>query len=79
MKDYIDRSFMKLFDPQYLFKDYAKLGFAHPLENNELFEEEKAEERKLTDEVRKEVYNHMDATEAVSYLLAEQESDEFFE
>lgn len=22
MKDYIDRSFMKLFDPKYLFKDY---------------------------------------------------------
>lgn len=26
MKDRIDTSFMKLFDPQYLFKDYEKLG-----------------------------------------------------
>lgn len=42
MKDHIDTGFMKLFDPKYLFKDYETRGFAHPLENNELFEEEKA-------------------------------------
>ena len=42
MKDYIDVSFMKLFDPHYLFKDYSTLGCAEPLENNELFESEKS-------------------------------------
>lgn len=41
MKDYIDCSFMKLFDPVYLFKDYKEKGFEEPLDNNELFEEEK--------------------------------------
>lgn len=45
MKDHIDRNFMKLFDPHYLFKDYSIKGFNEPLENNELFENERAEER----------------------------------
>lgn len=45
MKDYIDRSFMKLFSPNYLFKDYALRGCDEPLENNELFENEKSDER----------------------------------
>lgn len=44
MKDYIDVGFMKLFQPQYLFRDYATAGMANPIENNELFgEENKAE------------------------------------
>ena len=46
MKDYIDTSFMKLFDPNYLFEGYKERGLegAIPLESNELFEDEKAEE-----------------------------------
>ena len=44
MKDHIDTNFMKLFDPHYLFKDYEKKGYDEPLENNELFEEEKSDE-----------------------------------
>ena len=43
MKDEIDRSFMKIFDPNYLFRDFKTKGYAEPLENNELFEEENKE------------------------------------
>lgn len=39
MKDFIDRGFMKLFDPNYLFNDYKTKGTAEPLNNNELFDE----------------------------------------
>lgn len=45
MKDYIDGGFMKLFQPQYLYTDYATAGTAHPIENNELFEEENETEQ----------------------------------
>ena len=45
LKDYIDSSFMKLFDPTILFEDYANKGMAVPLERNELFEDDKSEEQ----------------------------------
>lgn len=79
MKDYIDRNFMKLFDPNYLFKDYQTMGYAHPLEKNELFEDESSEERKMTDEIKREVYKNFDHIAAVDYLMGEEDSDEFFE
>ena len=40
MKDFIDRGFMKLFDPNYLFNDYQNKGTSEPLNNNELFDDE---------------------------------------
>lgn len=40
LKDYIDKSFMRLFDPNKLFNDYKHKGTAEPMENDELFEEE---------------------------------------
>jgi hypothetical protein len=40
MKDYVDKNFMKLFDPHYLFNDYANKGCADPIEINELFDDE---------------------------------------
>jgi len=43
MKDFIDRGFMNLFDPKHLFKDYDTQGTHEPLENNELFDDAKAE------------------------------------
>ena len=45
MKDYIDVGFMKLFQAQYLFRDYENSGTQFPIENNELFEEESKEEQ----------------------------------
>jgi hypothetical protein len=47
LKDAIDRGFMKLFDPNYLFDNYEKYGCSYPLGNDELFEEKtKAEKEK---------------------------------
>lgn len=40
MKDYVDKNFMKLFDPNYLFNDYATKGCRDPIEINELFDDE---------------------------------------
>lgn len=33
LKDYIDMSFMNLFNPKYLFKDYETKGIAEPIDN----------------------------------------------
>ena len=49
MKDRIDVSFMKLFDPLYLFKDYEKYGTKYPIENKDLFENELYGDRSITD------------------------------
>ena len=43
MKNHIDSSFMKLFDPYYLFKDYDTKGFAEPYESGELLLDEMKE------------------------------------
>jgi len=49
MKDYIDMSFMDLFNANYLFEDFKNQGTAKPIEANELFEQEtKKEADKLT-------------------------------
>lgn len=78
MKDYIDVGFMKLFTPKYLFKDYETRGYAEPIENNELFEEEKASEAQVTDYLKKKVAN-MDAVEAAKWLSCGEEEEDFFE
>ena len=46
---------MKLFDPVYLFKDFEKEGFKNPLDNNELFEEEKKEEVSTNQSLREKI------------------------
>lgn len=55
MKDYIDVGFMKLFDPHYLFNDYDHKGTAEPLENNDLFEAERKDEKELIAKLRAKV------------------------
>mmetsp|Transcript_2750 Transcript_2750/g.2594 ORF Transcript_2750/g.2594 Transcript_2750/m.2594 type:complete len:85 (+) Transcript_2750:1022-1276(+) len=55
LKDHIDSGFMKLFMPTYLFNDYENKGFAEPLENNELFEQQKAEDMASTQSLRAQV------------------------
>lgn len=55
MKDYIDGGFMKLFQPQYLFHDYANQGTTSPIENNELFDEESAQEKATIASLRQRV------------------------
>ena len=78
MKNYIDTTFMKLFDPNYLFNDYKTKGYAEPLENNELFESERDEEKVITDKIRAHVAK-LDASQSASLLLAPEEQKEFFE
>ena len=78
LKDYIDTSFMKLFDPLYLFNDYKNKGTAEPLENNELFEEEKAEEVSRTQALRDKVAV-MDAKTAYELLACDPEEEEYLE
>lgn len=55
MKDYIDQSFMDLFDASLLFEDFKNKGTEVPLEANELFEDEKAEEAKKLQPIRERV------------------------
>jgi selenide,water dikinase len=78
MKDHIDRSFMKLFNPYYLYNDYDNKKFSDPIENNELFEEERAEEVAQTNYLRERVAI-MDAKTAGKILSCDEEETEFFE
>ena len=78
MKDFIDTGFMKLFNPLYLFKDYEKHGYAYPLENNELFEEEKTEERNMLEPLKQRA-NGLSAKVAAAALACPEEEDEFHE
>ena len=78
MKDYIDLGFMKLFDPQYLFKDYKTKGTAEPLENNELFDDEKTELDNQLEPIKKRVAS-MTSTEAAFLLACEEEETDFHE
>jgi hypothetical protein len=56
MKDKIDTSFMKLFDPVYLFKDYHIHGTKYPIENKDLFENEFYGERSKTEKIKENVF-----------------------
>jgi hypothetical protein len=78
MKDFIDRGFMKLFSPHYLFNDYDKKGYAEPLENNELFEEESSKLESEIGFLRKKVAV-MDPVEAGRLLSCGEEEEEFHE
>lgn len=78
MKDYIDTGFMKLFDPLYLFRDYPTHSCAYPLDNNELFESEKSEERIRVQPLRDKVAV-MDAESAARILKCSEEEIEFYE
>ena len=76
MKDYIDTGFMKLFDKNYLFKNPETLS--EPVENNDVLEHEKAEERVITDKIKARVAE-MTPDESAQLLLAPEDSKDFFE
>uniref|UniRef100_A0A7S3JCG3 Uncharacterized protein n=1 Tax=Euplotes harpa TaxID=151035 RepID=A0A7S3JCG3_9SPIT len=78
MKDYIDVGFMKLFDPNNLFNDYANKGTAEPLEHNALFEEElksAGDERARV----KEAVMTMSVADAAALLQIDEDHEEFLE
>ena len=55
MKDFIDRGFMKLFDPNYLFNDFKNKGTSEPLNNNELFDDENSKLESEISHLRRKV------------------------
>ena len=78
MKDYIDSGFMKLFDPHYLFKDFDGQGTSCPLENNELFDDEKKEIEGVLGPIRAKVGN-MTPEDAAKIIGCDEEEMEFHE
>lgn len=80
MKDWIDKGFMQLFDPNYLFKDYERIGTKEPLENNELFDDAnaKADLEVHLAPLRARVAT-MDPVEAGKLLACSEEETEFHE
>lgn len=80
MKDYIDRGFMTLFDPNYLFKDYATQGTAEPLVNTKLFEDEEndPETQEKINAIKQRV-KVMDVETAGKILSCDEEEEEFHE
>ena len=76
MKDYIDQSFMDLFDANLLFEDYKNKGTTVPLEANELFDDVKAEEAKKLAPI-KEMVKNLTPEEAGKLLSCEPTESEF--
>jgi len=76
LKDYIDMSFMDLFNPKYLFKDYETKGTAEPIENYALFDDEAEDKKKMIAELKAKA-DAMDGAEAAKILGCEEEEVEF--
>lgn len=62
MKDYIDSGFMKLFHPEFLYENYdmkkthkEQRAGLRIIEQNHLFDDEKASEKLITDPIRARV------------------------
>ena len=75
MKDFIDVGFMKLFDPVYLFNDYANKGTSEPVENKFLFDDEKEELEAVLRPIRENVKTMDGATAAKILGCPETETD----
>ena len=78
LKDYIDMGFMNLFNPKYLFKDYATQGTKEPIEDFSLFDDIDANVnlKAIIAEHKAKAFE-MDAKQAAD-LLACSEDTEFF-
>ena len=78
LKDYIDSGFVKLFDPNYLFENYDRYGTVKPIQNNFLFEDERAEIEESIKHLRPKVAK-MSAEEAALILGCDEDEEEFHE
>ena len=78
MKDFIDRGFMKLFDPNYLFSDFKTKGVSEPLNNNELFDDESSKLESEIGHLRLKVKT-MDPVEAGKILSCGEDEKDFHE
>lgn len=78
LKDYIDMGFMNLFNPKYLFKDYATKGTAEPIDNDELFDSQKSDLDAQLAPMRERV-KVMTPEEAAKMLACGENETEFHE
>ncbi len=76
MKDFIDVSFMVLFDPSNLFKDYEKQGFKEPIDDFQLFDESTKDTKEVIEKYKKLAYE-MDVETAAKHLSCGAEEEEF--
>jgi len=67
---------MDLFDANLLFEDYKNKGMAVPLEANELFEDEKAEEAKKLQPIR-EMVSMLTPEEAGKLFACDPDKEDF--
>jgi len=78
MKDFIDMSFMDLFNPNYLFNDYKNKGMAEPVDSSELFDDVAAKTKDIIEENKKKAYA-MSPEEAAKILGCGEDEKEFHE
>ena len=78
LKDYIDVSFMNLFNKHYLYHDFDTKGYENPVQENSLYEEERGEILALTDPI-KERMSQVSAPEAAQILAVEEDHEEYWE
>jgi hypothetical protein len=76
MKDFIDQSFMDLFDPNNLFVDYKNKGMAEPIENYQLFDESTEATKQIIEQCKKEAYE-MTPEKAGELLGCHPDEEEF--
>ena len=67
MKDYIDMSFMNLFDRRYLFKDYENQGDKEPIEDFWSVDSESIQHKALVDETKDKIAK-MEPAEAAKLM-----------
>ena len=76
MKDFIDISFMVLFDPNNLFKDYATKKYAEPIEDYQLFDESTKETKDIIEECKKKAAE-LGPEKAAEMLACDPEQEDF--
>ena len=76
LKDYIDMSFMNLFNPLYLFKDYKTQGTKEPLKEFKWFEDVSDEEKVEIEKIKENVKS-MEPHEASMALQCDPEEKGF--
>jgi hypothetical protein len=78
MKNYIDLSFMNLFNPHFLFRDYDTKGCEEPQENNDLFEEDQKSVNEEKAKLKAET-DEMSVEDGIKLMKAHEEHEEFLE
>ena len=76
LKDFIDMSFMDLFNPKYLYNDYETKGTSEPVESTTLFDDNSAHTKDLIGASKKKAMA-MTAEEAAVVLGCEDKESEF--